>query len=122
MIDKWQKRFELIRGFGWIALAGAVAGVVAIFTSGEVQKWACIFAVLFILPAFFYTYVVTLWHWKDRYRGDHSDLWGALILLETSGWMKVVYLFRHLIPDMRKSRQYKTVPVRPPAGPPPMRE
>ena len=58
------------------------------------------------LPAFLYTYVVVIWHWKDRYRGKHSDLWGAVILLETSGWLKLVYLFRHLIPDMRHSGRY----------------
>jgi hypothetical protein len=59
------------------------------------------------LPAvLFYTYVVIIWHWKGRYRGNHTDLWGALILLETSGWMKLVYLFRHLIPDMRQTGRY----------------
>jgi hypothetical protein len=58
------------------------------------------------LPLFFYIYVVVIWHWKARYRGRHSDLWGALILLETSGWFKLIYIFRHLIPDMRGKGHY----------------
>jgi hypothetical protein len=106
MTNVWSKRFELIRGFGWIALAGLLLGVIAALTSGDVRFWSALFGVLFFLPAFLYTYVVVIWHWKDRYRGKHSDLWGAVILLETSGWLKLVYLFRHLIPDMRHSGRY----------------
>jgi hypothetical protein len=48
-----------------------------------------------------------LWHWKDRYRGRHSDLWGALLLIETTGWFKLVYLVRHLIPDIRNTGRYR---------------
>ena len=59
-----------------------------------------------------YTYVVIIWHWKDRYRGKRSDLWGALILVETSGWFKIAYLFRHLIPDMCHSGRYR-IPLDP---------
>jgi hypothetical protein len=51
-------------------------------------------------------YVVVILHWKDRYRGRHSDLWGVLILIETSGWMKLVFIFRHIIPDIRHSGRY----------------
>jgi hypothetical protein len=61
---------------------------------------------MFFLPAFVYVYVIVIWHWKDRYRGRHIDLWGVLILLETSGWFKLVYLFRHLIPDMQRAGRY----------------
>jgi hypothetical protein len=46
-------------------------------------------------------------HWKDRYRGQHSYLWGTLILIETSGWLKLVYLFRHMVPDMLQSGRYR---------------
>ena len=90
-----------------MALPGAVLIVVALLTSESVQKWTAIFGILLIMPAFIYAYVVILWHWKDRYRGKHSDLWGALLLIETSGWFKVVYLFRHLIPDMTRSGRYR---------------
>jgi hypothetical protein len=114
-----------------MALPGAVLVVVALLTSETLQKCAAVFGVLLIMPAFIYTYVVILWHWKDRYRGKHSDLWGALILIETSGWFKIVYLFRHLIPDMRHSGRYRIPnsgeyldypvsphPISPPQSPP----
>jgi hypothetical protein len=101
-----QKRFELIRAFGWMAAGGFLLGLIGAFASGELQRWALIFAVLLFVPAFLYVYVVVIWHWKDRYRGWHSDLWGAIILIETSGWMKLVYLGRHIIPDMRGTGRY----------------
>ena len=50
--------------------------------------------------------LVTIWHWKERYRGKHSDLWGGLILIETTGWFKLVYLFRYIIPDARGTGRY----------------
>jgi hypothetical protein len=64
------------------------------------------FAVLSFLPCFLFVYVLTILHWKSRYRGSHSDLWGALLLLETSGWFKLVYIFRHILPDMRGRGRY----------------
>jgi hypothetical protein len=61
--------------------------------------------VLFI-PGAVYLLLVTIWHWKERYRGKHSDLWGGLILFETTSWFKLVYLFRHIIPDARGTGRY----------------
>ncbi len=107
MKDKWQSRFESIRGLGWVAMAGAVPAFIALLATGELRVGAAVIAACLIAPAFIYTYVVVIWHWKDRYVGRHSDLWGAVILLETSGWMKIVYLFRHIIPDMRRTGRYE---------------
>ena len=106
MIDQWEKRFEYIRLFGWVALLSIPCFATALFTTEFVRIFATVTAVLLILPAFVYTYVTVIWHWKNRYRGRHSDLWGTLILIETSGWMKIVYLFRHIIPDMRNTGRY----------------
>ena len=103
MIDKWRKRFERLRLFGGLALLGLLFAIAAFLTSEFVQAVCGVAAVMFILPGFVYAYVVVIWHWKDRYRGRHSDLWGVLILIETSGWMKLVYIFRHIVPDMRHS-------------------
>jgi hypothetical protein len=108
MDPKWLKRFELIRAFSWMAGAGVLLGIVTLLTPHDFRVWPGVFALLLILPALLYIYVVILWHWKDRYRGRHSDLWGALLLIETSGWLKIVYLFRHLVPDMRNSGRYRT--------------
>jgi hypothetical protein len=81
-------------------------GVAAALTSDNVRLFTTILAVLLFLPAFAYIYVVIIWHWKDRYRGNHSNLWGALILIEVTGWLKLVYLLRHIIPDMWHTGRY----------------
>jgi len=65
-----------------------------------------ILAIMLALPSGVYLYVIVILHWKDRYRGRHSDLWGVLILIETSGWLKIVYFFRHILPDMSHSGRY----------------
>ena len=65
-----------------------------------------VLAVFSFLPCFIYAYVLTILHWKSRYRGTHGDLWGVLLLLETSGWFKLIYIFRHIRPDMRGRGRY----------------
>jgi predicted permease len=65
-----------------------------------------VLAVLSFLPCFIFAYVLTILHWKSRYQGKHSDLWGVLLLLETSGWFKLIYIFRHILPDMRGRGRY----------------
>jgi len=110
MIDRWKKRFEIIRILGWLALVGLPFFVLALVTEENLQIFFTVVAMLLILPAFIYIYIVVIWHWKERYRGRHSDLWGALILIETSGWMKIVYVFRHILPDMCHSGRYRREP------------
>jgi hypothetical protein len=110
MNTKWEKRFANLRLLGWLALAGLPFIAVAFVTSGGAQIFCGVAGVLFVLPGFIYIYVLVTLHWKDRYRGGHSDLWGVLILIETSGWMKLVYLFRHLLPDMWHSGRYRIGP------------
>ena len=113
MDPKWSKRFELVRIFGWIFLAGCAVCLCAIPLPESYRIWPLVMGVVLCLPGFVYTYVVTIWHWKERYRGTHSDLWGAILLIETSGWFKLVYFFRHLLPDVRQRgryRVYKTLP------------
>ncbi len=107
MIDKWEKRFERLRLFGWLALAGLPFAIAAYFTSEFVRTFCGTAAAMLIIPGLIYVYVIVIWHWKDRYRGKHSDLWGALILIETSGWMKLVYIFRHIVPDMGRTGRYR---------------
>jgi hypothetical protein len=65
--------------------------------------------VLFV-PAAAYLYVVVIWHWKDRYQGKHPDLWGACLLIETTGWLKIVYFFLHILPDMQHTGRYRKDP------------
>jgi len=113
MIDKWEKRFERIRLMGWLALAGLAFAFTAVLTSEFVRTFCIVAAFLLILPEFIYAYVIVILHWKDRYRGKHTDLWGVLILIETSGWMKIVYIFRHVIPDMHHTGRYRLEPSEP---------
>lgn len=63
-------------------------------------------ALVAVCPCLIYGYVLTILHWKARYRGSHNDLWGVLLVLEASGWFKLVYLFRHLLPDMYGRGRY----------------
>ena len=76
------------------------------FLKGIPPVGIVIIGALLFLPGAVYLMLVTMWHWKERYRGEHSDLWGGLILFETSGWFKLVYLVRHIIPDARGTGRY----------------
>ena len=111
MIDLWEKRFEIIRRLGWAALVGLLCVLAAVMTTGAWQKFFIVLSLVLILPLCLYLYIFVIWHWKSRYRGKHSDLWGALILIETSGWMKIVYMLRHVIPDMYKVGRYAPEPI-----------
>ncbi len=62
--------------------------------------------IFFLAPGLFYACVMTVWHWKDRYVGQHSNLRGAILLIETSGWFKIVYWFRHILPDAQGKGRY----------------
>ncbi len=103
----WQSRFQLLRQLGVAALLGLLIALPCIFVTNQaVFAGLFVVAILLVLPGMIYLVLVTIWHWKQRYRGRHSDLWGGLILLETSGWFKLVYLFRHIIPDARGTGRY----------------
>jgi hypothetical protein len=109
MIDRWEIRFRRIRILGWLALAGLPFIALAALTDNFFRNLGITVALLLIVPGFLYVYVMVILHWKNRYRGVHSDLWGTLILIETSGWMKLVYFFRHILPDMSRSGRYHVV-------------
>ncbi len=98
---KWRymKRFALMGaiGIGFLVLADTLH--MEIFALG----------VILIVPLIFWLVMVPLLHWKDRYVGTRSTLWGALLLIETSGWFKIAYWFRHVIPDWRKLGRYENV-------------
>lgn len=92
----------------FVAIAGLVLIIGAfLFPEGAGQNALVVTGALAIVPVVFYLVLLTVWHWKSRYRGAHSDLWGALLIIETSGWFKIVYLFRHLLPDLQSSGRYR---------------
>ena len=103
----WLRRFRRLRLLAIFAGTGLPFLAVAAFRgSGHLAIFCGVTGVVLFLPGFVYFYVLTIWHWKDRYKGCHSDLWGALLLIETSGWFKLVYFFRHLLPDAMETVRY----------------
>ena len=115
---EFQATILLLKRLGWLALVGALllAAVLAAagvsgahtltLTLNATQQTMAMVGVFCIIPALVYLVLLTIWHWKGRYRGTHSNLWGGLLIIETSGWFKIVYLFRHIIPDVRRTGRY----------------
>jgi uncharacterized membrane protein len=110
MRDVWlEAKFEMAKKYGWVALLGVIPLVLGLALNQNlftVKVTLFFIAAILIIPVFFYLIVFTIWHWKHRYRGEHSDLWGAVLLVETSGWFKLIYWFRHIIPDWRGTGRY----------------
>lgn len=91
-----------MKRFAIMAIVGIGFFVVSDALDMKIVAWGGIL----IVPLIFWLLIVPLLHWKDRYIGTKSTLWGALLLLETSGWFKIAYWFRHIIPDWKKSGRY----------------
>jgi hypothetical protein len=103
----WPRRFRRLRWLGILAGFGLALLAVGYFRErGPLATFCGVTGVVLFLPGFLYLYVLIIWHWKDRYKGRHSDLWGALLLLETTGWFKLIYFFRHLLPDAIETIRY----------------
>jgi len=97
MIPWFTKKVRLLR---WFALAAAI-GVVLLIVGTTYAQWeaAFIFGLLFVTPFFILATIIPIWHWKERYRGARSNLWGAILVLETSGVVRIVYWIRHVMED-----------------------
>ena len=101
-------KFKILVRLVKLAILGIPLLLLALILN-NLPPWAqlCLISgVVLVLPCFVWAYVLTILHWKARYRGRHSDLWGAVLLLETSGLFKLVYVFRHMLPDMRNRGRY----------------
>ncbi|SFK46816.1 hypothetical protein [Lysobacter sp. cf310] len=97
----WLKRFALAAGLGIaLMIVGIAADVVALTFVG---------CVLFA-PLIFWVAFIPILHWKDRYIGGASNVWGAFLVFETSSWSKLFYWFIHVLPDWRRSGQYADAP------------
>jgi hypothetical protein len=104
--ERLEQRFSTLRKLFILALAGIVALIASLLLDGTVRVLVQTAAFALIFPVVIYLTLFVIWHWKGRYIGEHSDLWGGLLLVETSGWMKLVYLFRHMLPDLRREGRY----------------
>jgi len=108
MADPWfSRRLRLFEPLLWVGLAGlALIAGSSLLSSESLEALAFALGFLCFAPFLVYLVLVPIWHWKDRYRGEHSDLRGALLVIEVSGWFKVVYWFRHILPDWRGRGRY----------------
>jgi hypothetical protein len=108
MRDQWlEDRIAMTKKYGWSAIAGAFLFVFG-FVYRENYKTAPLFLIgaIMVFPFLVHETLFPVWHWKRRYRGEHSDLWGALLVMETSGFCKIIYWFRHILPDWRGTGRY----------------
>jgi hypothetical protein len=105
--DFWDEvQFELLVVFGWLALGGSLLLALAFYMGKERGAGLAVTGMFLVLPVVFHAILITIWHWKSRYKGRHSKLWGALLVLENTGWSKLIYFFRHVLPDRRNRGRY----------------
>ena len=109
--SNFDKKYKLLANVGWAAIAGAtlvLGGLFASFLGRDSLASSMLLFVggLLILPWILILNWIVLLHWKHKYRGRHSDLWGAVLLFETSGWFKLIYWLRHVRPERRGSGRY----------------
>ncbi len=97
----WLKRFALV------ALAGVLLICAGLFT--KIPASAAVGIVL-LMPLIFWLAFIPVLHWKDRYIGGSSTVWGAFLVFETSSWSKLFYWFIHVRPDWKQSGQYADAP------------
>ena len=106
----YSNNYRILKRLFHLSILGVVLCIMAVFLSAEKVKCAVVVAgVLFIIPCYLYLYVLAILHWKERYVGNYSTLWGVLLVIETSGWLKIVYFFRHIIPDLKKRGRYRDI-------------
>lgn len=111
-------KVALLKRFLWLGLGGLVLLLICFtlssFNDGERlvtiftgwRRGGVAVGVLALIPFVIYAVLLSIWHWKARYKGEHSNLWGGILVVETSGWSKIVYLLRHVIPDAKGSGRY----------------
>ena len=107
MNDIFDKRFRRLAVLLKLGLVAIPLFITSMFLGDTIaSKVLAVVALLCVLPVLVYFYCLTILHWKSRYRGEHSDFWGIILLIESSGWFKLIYLFRHMLPDMRCTGRY----------------
>ncbi|HET7024697.1 MAG TPA: hypothetical protein VFI39_05790 [Gemmatimonadales bacterium] len=109
MSDDWfARRFAPLENAAWIGTGGVVlVGIGLFWSDNDVATTCWVIGILGLLPLMFHLFMIPVWHWRERYRGAHPDLWGALLVIETSSWSKLIYWFRHVLPDWRGRGRYR---------------
>ena len=110
-------KFDYFVVFCWVGLASLFFLVVSFFAGeGSISSWCRTTGIVLACPVIVHGTLLALWHWKSRYKGRHSKLWGALLVLETTGWFKAVYIWRHVVPDRQGKGRYVNHDLREPVN------
>jgi hypothetical protein len=114
--DFWKEvKFDSFVIFSWLLLPGiAMFGIALLGPTDWPYALVAIAGFLLMTPFVIHAHLLVIWHWKSRYHGEHSKLWGALLIFETTGWFKLVYLFRHVLADRRNRGRYRLVALQGP--------
>ncbi len=106
--DEWfHPKFRLLRKFALASLAGALLLALAMYFN--TPALAAVGAIT-IVPLIFWVAYIPVLHWRERYIGTRIGVWGAFLVFETSSWSKLIYWFRHVLPDFRKQGRYLNSP------------
>jgi hypothetical protein len=108
--DFWKDtKFGWFVVFSWMVVPGIAMFIVALL--GPVDwPYALVGIAGFwlMVPFMIHLNVLAIRHRKIRYVGNHSKLWGALvILLVFTTWGNLIYLFRHVLPERRNMGRYR---------------
>ena len=96
--------FVIFAKWAGVALLLFVGGM--ILQERQIAPYLFGLAIVMFLPFMIHFMLLTIWHWKARYKGTHSKLWGAVLILETTGWFRILYFFMHVLPDRKGSGRY----------------
>jgi ABC-type dipeptide/oligopeptide/nickel transport system permease subunit len=102
----FDEKFTYLKRFFLAAILGSILAYL-----GNMKEISSITAlgVILIIPFFLWLVLIPVFHWKDRYVGKSSGVWGFFLVFETTSWLKVIYWFKHVIPDWRKSGRYQNI-------------
>ena len=100
----FEPKWRWLRRFSFAALAG-----IALIILGAVADLPLLIGLgaASLVPLLFWLVFIPVIHWKDRYIGHNSATWGAFLAFETSGWSKLFYWLRHILPDWQRTGRYR---------------
>jgi ABC-type dipeptide/oligopeptide/nickel transport system permease subunit len=102
----FNEKFTYLKRFFLAAILGSILAYLG--NMKEISSITVV-GVILIIPFLLWLVLIPVFHWKDRYVGKSSGVWGFLLVFETTSWSKIIYWFKHVIPDWRKSGRYQNI-------------
>ena len=99
----FKKKWSVLQKSLLAAVPGITCFIIAVQPQEEIAALIAI-GIMLCIPLILCIILIPIYHWKERYIGDNSNIWGALLVLES--WFKIIYWFRHIYPDWRNSGRY----------------